>query len=325
MKIFKISIYRKGDFMEKVYSLMNHHLLFELVLEDTIQKRLKTWDMFEQSIIFDNCNEFVFHIEKNGETSVMTDYDCELSYVNKKDETKLEFYYISKEKDFNVSVIYQNDGQTVHKKIKFLAKTDLKLVQSQSDVLNTECQLGRGGEGQPIFIEDYFFLGIEYPSANNEIYGNCIVLHQYPYSELQGEESFELPPVVYGFKNTESIEKTFVRYIYDYTPIKYKTAPSIYNDWAAHDELGSGPELTENLVHSQLDKLEELKVKTGFVFDYYTMDAFWFEENAPYTEFKHRNWPNGPDKVCERIKGLNMKFGLWFDFNSDLVTDGARN
>lgn len=308
--------------MEKQYALNNHGLLFQISVGGAIQKRFYSDIPDRHSMIFDNCSEFVLTVESGGHTEVF--YDKAFTLERVAEETnRLGFYYTGEMAD--LCVTYENDGRTVHKELTINAKKEFRLLQLQSDVLYTESRITRGGEGQPIFADNCFFAGIEYPVAVNERIRNCLVLHQYPWLAMQTGDSHTFPRIVYGFQSVSSIEETFRSYIYDYTPIKYATAPSIFNEWAAHDELGSGPELTEALVEKQLDKLEEMKEASGFAFDYYTMDAFWFEENTPYTEFKKRTWPNGPNRIIDRMRRQDMKFGLWFDVNSDLLklTDAA--
>jgi hypothetical protein len=89
----------------------------------------------------------------------------------------------------------------------------------------------------------------------------------------------------------------------------------IYCDWAAHDELGTlvKPELNEQLTNTLLDQLQVMKSKYEIHFDYYLMDAFWYDPNGAYLTFKKPNWPNGYEPALHRILDLGMKPGLWFD------------
>ncbi|MBC7321321.1 hypothetical protein H5T89_11835 [bacterium] len=89
---------------------------------------------------------------------------------------------------------------------------------------------------------------------------------------------------------------------------------SIYCDWGLHDELGDNIELDEKMTLEVLDRLKYWKEK-GIIFDYYLFDAFWFDPNGDYKQFKKTHWPNGFKKVRETIEELGMKPGLWFDIN----------
>jgi hypothetical protein len=89
---------------------------------------------------------------------------------------------------------------------------------------------------------------------------------------------------------------------------------SVYCDWGLHDELGDNIELDERMTLEVLDRLEYWKEK-GITLDYYLFDAFWFDPNGDYKQFKKTHWPNGFEKVREKIESLGMKPGLWFDVN----------
>jgi hypothetical protein len=51
---------------------------------------------------------------------------------------------------------------------------------------------------------------------------------------------------------------------------------SVYDNWAAYDELSDNVPLTEQLTLNELDNLLRLR-RDGVRFDYYVMDAFWFD------------------------------------------------
>lgn len=299
------------------YTTHNNALEFSIEFGNSILKKFYKAFPVKEIILFENCREFVFNIDHNGVGQIVTDLDCKLKKAS--DQNGVELCYEHSGGLLDVNIKYTSDGRVIHKYILLTAKSEFTLLNSQSDVMHSTLKLSRGGEGQPIFISDAFFIGIEFPVAINDYIENTIILRQYPYFKFSIGQSYSFPPVVYGFKQGSILEDDFVKYISDYRPTKYKIAPAIYNEWAAHDELGSGPELTEELVNKQLDKLDEIKEKTGIVFDYYTMDAFWFEENVPYTAFKKRTWDNGVAAVRKRIEDQGMKFGLWFDVNSKVV------
>lgn len=89
---------------------------------------------------------------------------------------------------------------------------------------------------------------------------------------------------------------------------------SVYCDWGLHDELGDNIELDEKMTLEVLERLRYWKEKE-VTFDYYLFDAFWFDPEGDYTQFKKTHWPNGFQGVKEKIEALGMKPGLWFDVN----------
>jgi len=95
---------------------------------------------------------------------------------------------------------------------------------------------------------------------------------------------------------------------------------SIYCDWAMHDELGDDIELDEAMTLKALDILERWKTEFGVSFDYYLLDAFWFDPRMPYTAFKKSHWPEGFTRARDRILALGMTPGLWYDVNSSWLS-----
>ena len=85
---------------------------------------------------------------------------------------------------------------------------------------------------------------------------------------------------------------------------------SVYDNWAAYDELSDNVPLTEELTLRELDNVLRLE-RDGVRFDYYVMDAFWFDPDSGYRTWKKPNWPQGPDrwiKMCRRM-GFSRGFG----------------
>lgn len=180
----------------------------------------------------------------------------------------------------------------------------------------------RGGVGQPVFIKNEFFLGIEHPAADNRIEDKGVVLTHSPEAELAPGKTWKSKQAVLGAAITpsESVEDAFRSYLLAVTGRGPVYRP-IYCDWAAHDELGTlvKPQLTEQLTNSLLDQLNSMKSKLGIQFDYYLMDAFWYNPKGAFLTFKKPNWPNGYDSALRRMLDLGMKPGLWFDLGGSTL------
>lgn len=97
---------------------------------------------------------------------------------------------------------------------------------------------------------------------------------------------------------------------------------SVYDDWSAYDELSDHVPLTQDLAMRELDQLIRLK-KAGARFDYYVMDAFWFDPRGGYRTWKKPNWPDGPDAWIEKCRENGIKPGLWFSTNTLVHLDAA--
>ncbi len=72
----------------------------------------------------------------------------------------------------------------------------------------------------------------------------------------------------------------------------------------------------------ELDNVLRLK-KLGGHFDYYVMDAFWFDPNGAYRTWKKPNWPNGPDEWIKKCEKNGILPGLWFSTNTLVKINAA--
>ena len=91
---------------------------------------------------------------------------------------------------------------------------------------------------------------------------------------------------------------------------------SILCDWSMHDELGDRVELDERMTRRALRTLRRWKDAFGVTFDYYLLDAFWFDVTQPYTAFKKPHWPRGFERARREIADLGMRPGLWYSISS---------
>jgi len=89
----------------------------------------------------------------------------------------------------------------------------------------------------------------------------------------------------------------------------------VYNDWSAYDELSDNIPLTEALAMRELDQVLRLR-RLGVHFDYYMMDAFWFDPDGAYRTWRKPNWPDGPDRWIAACRANGLRPGLWFGSNA---------
>lgn len=96
----------------------------------------------------------------------------------------------------------------------------------------------------------------------------------------------------------------------------------VYNNWSSYDELSDNIPLTEDLAMRELDEIIRLK-RVGVHFDYYMMDAFWFDPDGAYRTWRKPNWPNGPDAWINKCRENGIKPGLWFSTNTLVKINAA--
>jgi hypothetical protein len=90
---------------------------------------------------------------------------------------------------------------------------------------------------------------------------------------------------------------------------------SVYNNWSAYDELSDNIPLTEQLAMKELDEILRLR-RFGVRFDYYTIDAFWFDPDGGYRTWRKPDWPDGPDAWIRKCRENGILPGLWFSTNT---------
>lgn len=96
----------------------------------------------------------------------------------------------------------------------------------------------------------------------------------------------------------------------------------VYNNWSSYDELSDNIPLTETLAMRELDELLRLR-RDGVHFDYYMMDAFWFDPDGGYRTWRKPNWPNGPDAWIKKCRDNGIMPGLWFGTNELVKINAA--
>ena len=96
----------------------------------------------------------------------------------------------------------------------------------------------------------------------------------------------------------------------------------VYNDWSSYDELSDNIPLTEQLAMKELNEIVRLQ-KYGVHFDYYMMDAFWFDPDGAYRTWRKPNWPAGPERWIAACQKSGLKPGLWFSTNTLVKINAA--
>lgn len=253
--------------------------------------------------------EFALQIECGEFTGVADSGECERAERPGDDQYRISWNHPL----FMLEAVYSMEDTAVIKRMRLTAARSMFLRYAQTEVSDCDVQLSRGGEGQPVFLGEEGFVSILFPAAQNRFSGDRLRLEQAPYIALREGDVFEFFPIVYGFRTQETLEESFRQYILEHKK-KTPAGVRIYGDWGAHDELAGETELSESLAFEMLSRLEKGKGR-GASFDYYLMDAFWFDKAGRYQKFLEKNWPEGPGRFLGALKRQGMKFGLWFDVN----------
>jgi len=97
----------------------------------------------------------------------------------------------------------------------------------------------------------------------------------------------------------------------------------VYNNWSSYDELSDRIPLTEELAMRELAQIVRMR-QLGVHFDYYMMDAFWFDPDGAYRDWRKPNWPDGPDRWIAQCRRNGIRPGLWFSTNTLVKINAAR-
>ena len=264
----------------------------------------------QESVNLSGGNEFVLYLAE-GDGRTVRALPAESFSLVDTDMEEGTFSLVYEYKNIRVTVRYTGRGDGVfEKRVTVDSDTAINLRRLCLEGRTASADVSRGGEGQPVFC-DNIWCGIEFPAAQNTYGGRTLHLMQTP---CVTTTHFESLPVVYGVDTCGNLGTSFENYI-EYLAMS-KPARKIYCDWALHDELSpGGPVLTEAMTLENIERLKAFMDKTGTRFDYYLMDAFWFERGKPYTHFKAETFPNGPAPVVKALEDAGMKYGLWVDVN----------
>lgn len=264
------------------------------------------------SLFLSGGEEFILYMEKDGEIEVRSSLSfdfCDGQVSN--DGKRLELRY---EKDgLFVKVMYAARERTFEKRLELRSKTPFYIKRAALENRCSNLPLSRGGEGQPVFAGEEAWCGMEFPVAVNRFEGEVLSFVQAPFERTC---LFRSLSVVYGFNDCGDIVRAFERYIEGKALNGNRREPlRIYCDWGLHDDPTDNIELTAEMTLANIGRLTKLSERTGVRFDYYLMDAYWFEEGQPYKKFKSRTFPDGVQPVLDALESAGMKYGLWFDLN----------
>ena len=269
-----------------------------------------------KSVYFFGENEFRLSIEISGQTTLIRSRDCDAADIMKISSDALKISY--EHELFSADVLYSIKNGVFYKTLTLTAKAPFLLKHIATETLQTPSKLTRGGEGQPVFAGGEMFIGAEFPSACNDFSDDQLDIRQNPYIQLETGGVFNSFDVVFGFRGGETLERTFESHIRSHAPKKDRPL-KIYSDWGLHDELSDNICLGDKMVKDMICCINDLRHKDDVNFDYYLMDAFWWEDGCRYIDFKKSVWPDGISEIKEKLSAASLKFGLWFDTNMALV------
>ena len=273
-----------------------------------------------------NSPEFSALLKLGTQRVMLTALDCKVVLV---EESEGEHYVKLVTTKFRIEfeVFYKGVPEiTGFRKtvtVRNLASKPIVLLDLAVELLECETvpPASRGGKGQPLFLEP-FFGGVEFPTGENVLYGQTIMLRHFPGETLQPDQIYTSFPAVWSAITAGNAEESFQTYLNAIIRRPANKPLGIYTTWVGHDELYEKKvELTQKLATRIVSVLQTWQTR-GISFPYFVLDYQWYEPGARelYLRFKEKNWPEGTEPFLELLKTAGLKLGLWFDTSGLRIT-----
>ncbi len=187
-----------------------------------------------------------------------------------------------------------------------------------------------GFQGLPVYMDDEVFCSTAHPAGVAQGSPGRVRLRHFPGRYLSPGEKLVSKQAVYGMAEAPGqARQAFWKYVVRRSHRQVLAELTGKKSWLQHDGLGAAwgrPEPwgmvdppSEEVCMQVFNRLERLKKDLGLQFDYFWLDAGWWEypQRFGLTEFNHDGFPNGPGKTIQRASELGMRCGLWFSRGSD--------
>ncbi|MBU0606666.1 MAG: hypothetical protein KKI08_02215, partial [Armatimonadetes bacterium] len=185
-----------------------------------------------------------------------------------------------------------------------------------------EAPTTRGGYGQPVFLGDAWFMGLEYPAGYNDVREadgkRTLVLHHYPGRET-GEGLVSKTAVLGVTPRGLTRELAFSDYL---DSVRVQTRDFLqYNSWY---DLRSSELTIPNILHSYEQFKAHLLDPYGLKMNAFVPDDGWQDRNSIWQPDKGR-YPDGFRPLAEGLERQGSRLGLWMPLNgTNLNTEWGR-
>jgi len=258
----------------------------------------------------------------------------DLRETHQESPEKVQFALHNAEHKVSVNAHYELDGFTRRKWLEVINDDDRAHVLLDIEVENFRvgCERTSGGHGEPIFLEDDAFLGLEHPAGINQSspeigstgqrVAGSIRLWHCPGSSIPSGHSMRSQVSLLGVSRPGESVDQFHRYVISRSPRVRSKHISLYTCYGINNQWGGCPALTDVEVLDSQAVVGKWQAK-GVKFDYFTLDQGWPSNDGDLTEFVDGCYPDGPQRMVKGLEALGMKFGLWFSVSGGPWSDGS--
>jgi hypothetical protein len=188
----------------------------------------------------------------------------------------------------------------------------LNAIDVESFTTEAQCELG--GLGQPVFIADSVFMGLEYPAARNEVIDNAkakppgagfsVALRHLPGKTLT-QNFLESKTAVLGVGKEGAVERAFAKYI---AKIRIPPRTNVhYNSWY---DIRQDKMSTEAFLETFAGFKKNLRDKYGVRMDSFVPDDGW-QDRSSIWEINAKLFPKGFGELAAGLKAGGSCLGLW--------------
>jgi hypothetical protein len=222
------------------------------------------------------------------------------------------FELYNQKEQLEVSLNYELD-QFLRRKwlqVRNVGKRERWLLDVEVDDLRMSVPASDGGYGLPVMVGEEVFAAIEHPAALNQGMPGRVRLRYFPGTQIKPGSSVKSKVAVVGVAPTSQGRQQFRSYVHERSP-RGDRAIGVYTAFGLNPYPESVCwEPNEEQTNRLLDLLAKWQSQ-GLKFDYFVFDYGWVDSASDYTRFRQACFPEGPQKVIERIRDLGMKLGLW--------------
>ncbi|MCE5241339.1 hypothetical protein LLH23_22980 [bacterium] len=244
--------------------------------------------------------------------------------ARRRDAVTLTFPYSHPPSGLRVSVQYwlRGDGGPLRKSLTVTLPAGKIVDELEVEHLVTDAPATRGGYGQPLFLGDAWFLGLEYPAGYNDVREadgkRTLVLHHYPGRET-GAGLVSKTAMVGVAPAGLTRELAFSDYL---DSIRIQTRDFLqYNSWY---DLRSQDLTIPNLLHIYEQFQTRLLQPYGLKMAAFVPDDGWQDRNSIWQPLRDR-YPEGFRPLSDGLEARGSHLGLWMPLNgTNLNPDWGR-
>ncbi|HJN14846.1 MAG TPA: hypothetical protein QGH10_05120 [Armatimonadota bacterium] len=172
--------------------------------------------------------------------------------------------------------------------------------------LRTDEETDLGGLGQPVFIGQNVWAGLEYPAGENKHADGLVTLEHHPGVWLRpGDDWWLSKTAAIGTSETKPVEAAFRDYL---SAIRREPRPYVvYNSWY---DARRGEMTNDLLIERARHIRDELAVKRAAPFDGVAIDDGWQDPKSIW-EIDRTHFPDGFGPLYESLSDLGVSLDLW--------------